>query len=301
MRIVTWLLALALLAGVAQESERRIISIDASGGTQSGNLRFGPIQYRHPDPEGIVATVSTLTIYGQAAELRGPEGEMLTLTEARGRRLATFTEGVRVVRGRLEATGPELIYSEAEGLGRLFGGVNIAVAPQREDEAPVIIRAESAEFDVDNDISVSRGAVVLESGRQRAEAEALRFEEGRNLAQLVRQGGQVTALRRGEEGELVITADEIRVLTDEDKLLARGNVTIVDGDITSRGELAFVDDITSRAEVIGSPATSVDRASGVEISGARLEQLIELGIVRVLDATVPPLADEADFALSSER
>jgi hypothetical protein len=53
--------------------------------------------------------------------------------------------------------------------------------------------------------------------------------------------------------------------------------------------------------VIGNPATSVDRANDVEVSGARLEQLIDLSIVRVLDATVPPLADETDFQLTSER
>jgi lipopolysaccharide export system protein LptA len=301
-KVISFLLSLVLLAGLAQDSERRIISIDSSGGTQSGNLRFGPIQYRHPNPEGIVATVSTLTIYAQAAELRGPEGEQITLTDARGRRFATFTEGVRVTRGRLDATGPELFYSEADGLGTLSGSINIVVAPQEADEAPVLIWADATEFDVDNDVSISRGNVQLENGRQRAEADELLFEEERNLARLVREGTQVTAVRVDDEGsELIITADEIRVLTDEDKLFARGSVTIIDGDITSQGDVVFFDDTTSRAEVIGNPATSIDRANDVEVSGARLEQLIDLSIVRVLDATVPPLANEADFELSSER
>lgn len=302
MRLKVLVILSFLLLVLAQDSERRIISIDSSGGTQSGNLRFGPIEYRHPNPEGIVATVSTLTIYAQLAELRGPEGEQITLTDARGRRFATFTDGVRVTRGRLDATGPELFYSEEEGLGTLSGSINITVAPQEVDEAPVLIRADSTEFDVDNDVSISRGNVQLENGRQSAEADELLFEEERNLARLVREGVQVTAIRIDDEGnELIISADEIRVLTDEDKLFARGNVTIIDGDITSQGDIVFFDDTTSRAEVIGNPATSVDRANDVEVSGARLEQLIDLSIVRVLDATVPPLADETDFQLTSER
>jgi lipopolysaccharide export system protein LptA len=302
MRLKVLVILSFLLLVLAQDSERRIISIDSSGGTQSGNLRFGPIEYRHPNPEGIVATVSTLTIYAQLAELRGPEGEQMTLTDARGRRFATFTEGVRVTRGRLDATGPELFYSEEAGLGTLSGSINITVAPQAVDEAPVLIRADSTEFDVDNDVSISRGNVQLENGRQSAEADELLFEEERNLARLVREGMQVTAVRIDDDGnELVISADEIRVLTDEDKLFARGNVTIIDGDITSQGDIVFFDDTTSRAEVIGNPATSVDRANDVEVSGARLEQLIDLSIVRVLDATVPPLADETDFQLTSER
>jgi hypothetical protein len=58
-RLIFIFLSLALMVlGLAQEEdpERRIISIDSSGGTQSGNLRFGPLIYEHPDPEGIVAT-----------------------------------------------------------------------------------------------------------------------------------------------------------------------------------------------------------------------------------------------------
>ena len=48
------LLAAALAQGDAPAPvpERRLITIDSSGGTQSGNLRFGPIVYEHPEPEG---------------------------------------------------------------------------------------------------------------------------------------------------------------------------------------------------------------------------------------------------------
>lgn len=297
-RLALLLLAAAALFALAQEvQEKRIISIDSSGGTQSGNLRFGPIVYQHPDPEGIVATVSTLTIYSHQAELRGPEDERLALTEARGRRTATFADGVRVTRGRLEARGPELSYSEASGLGTLTGGITIRVAPREADDDPVDISAREAEFDVDTDVSVSRGEVELLSGNQRAAAETLVYEEERALGCLSSEGAQVRAKRTEADGdELTITADEICTLTDEDRLLARGNVALENGDITSEGDTIFFDDPASRALVLGNPAVSRNAADGVVTRGAVLEQRTDLDAVRVYSDAVP--FDEAAFALS---
>ena len=40
--------------------EKRIIRIDFSGGTEEGDFRFGPLNYTHPEAEGIVSTVSNL-------------------------------------------------------------------------------------------------------------------------------------------------------------------------------------------------------------------------------------------------
>src|SRR5690606_14338826 len=77
-------------------ANERIITIDGSGGTQRGNLRSGPIVYEHPDPRGIRATVSTLTIFGSYAELTAPEG---TSIARGGERTATFRNGVEVNRG----------------------------------------------------------------------------------------------------------------------------------------------------------------------------------------------------------
>ncbi len=295
------LLSLALLVlSLAQEEdpERRIISIDSSGGSQSGNLRFGPLLYEHPEPEGVIATVSTLTIYGQQAELRGPEDEQLALTEARGRRTATFSDGVRVTRGRLEATGPELFYSEATGLGTLTGDISIEVAPREEEDDPVLISASEAEFDVDTDVSTSRGGVELTTGNQMANAEQLIYEEERDLGCLSSEGGQVTARRTDDDGdELTIQADELCTLPNEDKLLARGNVTIQDGDITSRGDTVFFDDNESRALILGNPAVSENAADGLVTRGAVIEQRTDIDAVQVFSDPVD--FDESAFELTA--
>ena len=288
----------------AEDPNKRVISIDSSGGTQDGNLRFGPIQYAHPDPEGIEATVSNLTIFAQEAELRGPEGEEIALTAAKGRRTATFTNGVRVTRNRLESKGSHLTYTEEDGLGVLVGGVDITVAPKDEEDDPVLINADTAEFDVDTDVSISKGNVQLENGNQSAESDELVFEEDRNLGRLTNDTLQVTVRRVDDDGdELVITADVIRVLTDDDKLLATGNVTIVDGSITSKGDIVFFDDTVSRAEIIGvnSLATSVDEEEGFEIAGDRIEQRTDLDTVEIIDDSVPSEFTEDEFQLVSEQ
>ena len=288
------------LAVFAQEAvpEKRVISIDSSGGTQSGNLRFGPIFYEHPDPEGVQAVVSNLTIYAQKAELRGPEGEQVSLTAAKGRRTASFEDGVRVARNRLESKGSALVYSEESGLGTLTGGVDISVAPKEEGDDPVAITAQEAEFDVDTDVSISKGDVQLTTGNQNATSDTLEYEEDRDLGCLRSESAQVTARRVDDDGdELVITADTVCTLTEQDKLLAKGNVTIADGSITSKGDTVFFDDTQSRAEIIGN-ATSVNEEEGFEISGDRIEQRTDLDTVRIIDASVPTQFTEDEFTLT---
>ena len=191
------LLAVFLVLALAfAQSEERIITIDFSGGSQSApDLRYGPFVYTHPEPEGIVATVSNLTIYAPNAELAAPEGVLIA--EAEGQRTASFADGVRVERGRLEADGPGLIYSETTGLGVMSGPAAVVVAPTDEEDDPVNIGADEVTFDVDTDVSTSRGNVTLESGNQSAVAEELVFEEERNLAKLTSEGGQVTVTTAG--------------------------------------------------------------------------------------------------------
>ncbi|MEX2536373.1 MAG: hypothetical protein WD273_12330 [Trueperaceae bacterium] len=292
MRNVLILLAsLALITAVAQESgEGRIIRIDSEGAIISGNLRYGPHRYSHPEPDGIVATVSNLTILSGQATLQVPaeeQGEVF-LAQAEGRREALFEGDVQVLRGRLEANGPTLAYSEATGLGVLRGGARIDVAPEEEGDDPVAIDANEVEFDVDTDRSVSRGDVELVSGNQHASSQELLYEEDRALACLSSDSGQVTLIRTDANGdELVITANETCILTEEEKLYAHGDVTVVDGSITSTGSEVFFDDEQSLAEVIGSPARSVDEANGVELSSDRILQDIEFDYVEAIDAATP--------------
>lgn len=280
----------------------RIIRISSEGATASGDFRYGPIAYAHSDPEGILATVSNLTILAQYAELRVPAGQQgeVLLSQAVGEREASFEGGIRVERGRLGATGPALVYSEATGLGVLRGGATIHIAPADAEDDPVDITAEEVEFDVDTDRSTSRGDVRLVSGNQAAVADVLVYVEDRNLGELRSEGGQVTITRTADDGgELLITADTISVLTDEGRLYARGNVTVVDGSITSTGNEVFFDDDASRAEVIGSPARSVDEEQGIELTGGRLEHRTDLSVVSIIDESVPSEFDVSAFTLSS--
>ncbi len=305
----TALLLAALAAGLAvqalaqdgaqEATSKRIITIDGSGGTQSGNLRSGPIVYEHPEPFGITAMVSTLSIFGHRVELSAPAGESITRG---GERVAAFTDGVRVERGRLTATGPGLEYSEATGLGVLAGRAEVVVAPEAEGDDEVRIAADSVAFDVDTDRSTSSGNVALQNGKQSAEASELIYEEGRELGVLTSAGAQARITRLDDDGgTTVITADEIRVLTGSKLLYARGNVTVVDGAITSTGNEVFFDDNSGIAEVIGTPeepARALDADSGTTLVTDRIQQDVEYDFFEAIDASVPSVYDAATFALT---
>lgn len=294
------LIAVALAPASAQEDavERRVITIDSSGGTQSGNLRFGPIRYEHPEPFGIVATVSNLTIYGPSAELSAPPDTLLS--RARGERTARFEGGVRVERGRLLATGPQVVYEEMTGLGILSRDVHVEIAPDTPDGDVTSIRATVAEFDVDTDRSLSRGSVVLVSGNQRAEADALTYAEATDLGVLTCEA-LCTVVRSSDDGDLVITAEEIRVLTQEERLWARGTVTVVDGDLVTTGDEVVYDDEAQLAEVTGSPARSVNEVDGVTLESDRILQDIEFDFVEAIDASRASDVDLDDFRFPEER
>jgi lipopolysaccharide export system protein LptA len=301
------LVALAALAatGAAQDdapSDRRLITIDSSGGTQSGNLRFGPIVYQHPEPDGVVATVSTLTIRGPRAELAAPEGQLIA--QAQGSRVATFDGGVTVTRGRLTAVGASLHYAEATGLGVLAGldgaRVEVRIAPARDEEREVVIAADRVTFDVDTDTSVSEGGVELVNGAQAATAERLEYEEVAGLGVLSGATRPQVVRSADDGGELRIVADEIRVLTDISALYAVGAVLVEDGDITSEGDEVFYDDEEEVAEVLGSPAIAVDAGAGVRLETARVRQDVRFRFVEAIDASLPTPYTADQFRLARE-
>lgn len=307
-------LVLVLAAGVAaaqaapaepgegEAPARRLITIDSSGGTQSGNLRFGPIVYQHPEPDGVVATVSTLTIRGPRAELRAPEGELIA--QAQGRRDAAFDGGVVVTRGRLTATGATLRYAEATGLGVLEGEdgarVEVRIAPANEGEDEVVIAADRVTFDVDTDTSVSEGDVRLLNGDQAANADVLEYEESAGLGVLSGDARPQVVRTADDGGELRIEADEIRVLTDISALYAVGTVRVVDGDITSEGDEVFYDDEEEVAEVLGDPAIAVDAGAGVRLETARVRQDVRFRFVEAIDASLPTPYTAEQFRLARE-
>ncbi len=208
---------------------------------------------------------------------------------------------MRVVQGRLTATGPVLDYSEATGRGVMPRETAIVVTPAEAGDDVTNIAADTVTFDVDTDTSVSRGDVTLRSGNQDAAAQELTFEEERDLAVMRDPGGRVTVRRENDDGTfLTITADDaVRVLTGRDVLLATGNVEIVDGAVTSTGSTVYYDDETSRAEIIGNPARSVDEEFGSTITGGRIEQRTDTDVVRQLSDPTPSF-DAAQFRLTSE-
>ena len=262
------ILAAALSLGLALAAGR-VIVIEYPDGKRSGNLRYGPWIYTANEPGGIRGRVGNLVITASRAVLEAPPGK--SMQEAKGERTATFEGGVTIKRGRVTATGPRLVYSEKTGVGVLEGPARMVQAPAREGEDEVRVEAAgSMAFDVDDDTSESRGDVHLESGNQEGWAEEVYYEEERTLAVFKSPGGRVRLVRHREEGDLVIEAEEARMLVREKRLLARGEVTLKDGDLVTRGDALFYDDAEGRAVVVGRPAVSEDRKRGRRLSSGTL-------------------------------
>ncbi len=111
---------------------------------------------------------------------------------------------------------------------------------------------------------------------------------------------QTTITRTDDDGAVTtITADVIYVVTKTKQLHAIGNVTVVDGSITSKGDEVFFDDEKSRAEVIGN-ATAIDTEEDLDIFGDRIEQLTDTDEINLIDASVPSEFNADDFKLTRE-
>jgi lipopolysaccharide export system protein LptA len=265
------LLCVVLGVTVAQEANRRVITVSAPGGSVSGNLVHGPRTYVHPEPGGVKATVSNLEIAARRAVVAAPEG--VPLSQAEGRRTVVFSEGVTVLRGAVTATGLSLEYAEETGVGDLTGQPEMVQRPRDPGGDEVRVTADSLRFDVDTDISRSSGAVRLINGPQRGAADLLYYEEDARLAVLRGTRAQVRMTRDRPEGALVILATEARVLTADEVIWASGRVRLEDGDAIVEGDQLFYDDATGIAIVIGTtqPARSRD-GGGNELTGGTLRR-----------------------------
>ncbi len=270
MRRGIFLAVLALGLVLSQDPAVRVIRVE--GGRLSGDLRYGPWTF-----EGEVrGRVKDLEILAPKATLTAPKGR--TMQEAQGEREARFEGGVVVRRGRVEARGPVLVYSERTGEGVLLGPARMRQAP-KEGEDPVEVEGGRMTFQVDTDTSTSEAA-VLRSGNQEGRAGLVYYEEGRGLA-VFADPKEVVLLRKRRDGDLVIRAKEVRSLTGPKRLIATGGVRLQDGDLVTTGESLYYDDAKGEAIVLGRPAVSQNPKEGFRLSGAALLHNVNRHQVRV--------------------
>jgi lipopolysaccharide export system protein LptA len=282
-RTLTGFLLATLTGFVLAQSTGRVINI--KGGQAEGNPRNGPLEFT----DDFTATVQKLQIKGKKAVLTAPQGS--TLSEAEGKRIATFDGGVVVTRGRLTAKGPSLEYKESTGLGVLAGPTDIVQKPEKKDDDDVLISAAKATFDVDTDVSTSEGNVKLVNGKQSGSSDKIVFDEKANLACLT--GSKSVSLVREpkKEGQnkLTITAKESRVLTETNLLYAIGSVTLISGNNTTTGDTLYYDDEKEIAYVSGKPAKNVNKKDGSTISGTTIVNNTKLSQVKLGAAAAVPL------------
>lgn len=295
MKKTTSLLALlALTAPVLAQTDagKRLITIE---GGPRGDVRNGPLTFIGSP---VKAKVSTLNIEASQAVLAAPKGT--ALIEAKGKRTADFTGNVKVVRGRLTATGNALVYSEATGQGVLNGSASATFTPDKTDGDTVTIKAAQMSLDVDNDRSTSTGGVTLSNGTQSGKADKLVFDEQRELA-LLTGSPSLTRAAKANQKELIITGQEVRALTKTKTLYVRGGVKLVQGTTTTTGDAVYYDDKKNVAYVVGN-AVSVDSKSKVTVkapASGYLEQRTDLARVRALNSAYKIPTDQ--FKLTGEK
>ncbi|GGB62401.1 LptA/OstA family protein [Deinococcus soli (ex Cha et al. 2016)] len=295
MKKTTSLLALlALTAPVLAQTDagKRLITIE---GGPRGDVRNGPLTFVGSP---VKAKVSTLNIEASQAVLAAPKGT--ALIEAKGKRTADFTGNVKVVRGRLTATGNALAYSESTGQGVLNGSASATFTPDKTDGDTVTIKAAQMSLDVDNDRSTSTGSVTLSNGTQSGKADKLVFDEQRELA-LLTGTPSLTRAAKGSQKELIITGQEVRALTKTKTLYVRGGVKLVQGTTTTTGDAVYYDDRKNVAYVVGN-AVSVDSKSKVTVkapASGYLEQRTDLARVRALNSAYKIPTDQ--FKLTGEK
>lgn len=271
------LIALLTISGlVLAGSENRIIEIE---GDYTGDLRFGPYQFKN----NVQASVQKLKISAPEATLSAPD--KLEMSKAQGKRTANFKGGVVVTRGRMTANGPALEYKEETGLGALSGPTKVVQKPEKPGDDDVIINSQSATFDVDTDVSTSRGSVKLVNGNQSGTADRTTFDEKADLACLYDPSKVVLVREPKKQGEnkLTINAKESRMLTDKKLLIATGGVTLVSGGNTTTGDALYYDDNTSVAYIVGTaskPAVNVNEKSGSRIQSGTIERNINRNQVK---------------------
>ena len=296
-------LLLSALLGTALASVTatgdRILRFE-TGAQFQGDLRNGPYNYTAKPGATIRVTVGKISIEAPASVLKAPTGT--SMADAEGKRTADFSGGVNVVRGRLNAKGSVLAYSEATGQGVLTGTPSAVFKPEKTTDDPVSIAATSMSLDVDTNTSTSTGNVKLVSGNQTGRADRVVFDETKELGQLT---GNMTLNRAAtaKAKELNVVGTEARILTKGKLLYITGKVKLTQGTTTTTGDAVYYDDAKNVAYVVGN-AVSMDSKNGTTVKArpaatGALEQRTDLGRVRALSSgyTIPT----AQFKLSGEK
>jgi lipopolysaccharide export system protein LptA len=256
-----------LALGLTIAAGSRVIEFEA--GDFSGDLRMGPYEYSN----GTKAKVQNLNISAPSGRLIAPASTVMD--EAKGKRTANFSGGVTVSRNKLTANGPSLEYKETTGIGVLQGGVVVSQKAEKAGDDDVKITAQSAEFDVDANVSISKGNVTLVNGKQSGRADVAYYEEDKQLAVLTdtKQVELIREPKKAGENRLFIIGKESRLLNGQKLLVATGGVTLVNGDTTTTGQSLYYDDAKTLAIVVGTqqkPAVSLKK-TGERTSGTALQ------------------------------
>ncbi|MBX3705109.1 MAG: lipopolysaccharide transport periplasmic protein LptA [Pseudomonadales bacterium] len=130
-------------------------------------------------------------------------------------------------------------------------------------DQPIHIRADAAEMDQTSERIVYRGAVRVDQGSLRVDAEQITVEyEDQKVVRIVAQGGPATYRQELENpsGEVVAQATNITYLTRDERLELHGGAFLSQQGNEISGDTIVYDMVAGRVEAVsgeGSPVRMV--------------------------------------------
>lgn len=260
-----------------------VLEIDTSGGSQTGNLRYGPVLVRHTDDDGVWASVGSIQVSASVVEVTGPEG--VALAAATSLRTATFRSNVVIRRTGLTVSGDEFTYVEATGEGVLVGGAEAWIPYAPDGESSMRVGAQVMVINLRELVSSSEGKVVVDvPDGIMITADKLVFYEERGLAVLSAEGGPVLLSVVSDDIALAGKAAEIHVDTIGEVLRLRGSVGFQVGDLAVSGSEAFYSHPAQRVTITGEPANVTDLAGATVLASSAV-------VLDLLDGSVEALEE----------
>jgi lipopolysaccharide export system protein LptA len=139
-------------------------------------------------------------------------------------------------------------------------GAPAALALPQDAEQPIHIRADAAEMDQASDQIIYQGAVRVDQGTLRVDADRITVQyENQKVVRIVAEGGPASYRQEVENpaGEVVAQANTIVYLTRDERLELRGSASLSQLGNEISGEKILYDMVAGKVEAVSGEGGSV--------------------------------------------
>jgi len=142
----------------------------------------------------------------------------------------------------------------------MAAAVPVALALPQDADQPIHIRADAAEMDQRADQIVYRGAVRVDQGTLRVDADEITVQyENQKVVRIVAQGGPASYRQQLENpsGEVMAQATTIVYMTRDERLELQGSASLSQQGNEISGETILYDMVAGKVEAVSGEGGSV--------------------------------------------